>query len=127
MSAAGGGQVLLPWPNRLEDGRYEFDGERHQLALTEPEHGNAIHGLVSWTSWRAREREPHRVLLEHGVHPPPGYPFTLEGGIEDELSAGGLTLRTTATNAGGTPRPHGCGAPPEPTARTEDRHHHRLP
>src|SRR5262249_59237194 len=58
MSAAGRGQVLLPWPNRLEDGRYEFDGERHQLALTEPEHGNAIHGLASWTSWRGPRPEP---------------------------------------------------------------------
>ena len=26
MSSSGRGQVLIPWPNRLQDGRYEFDG-----------------------------------------------------------------------------------------------------
>src|SRR5580692_10732128 len=53
------GAVLLPWPNRLADGRYEFEGERHQLALTEPAKRNAIHGLLRWCSWWAAEREPN--------------------------------------------------------------------
>jgi aldose 1-epimerase len=119
MSRAGRGQVLLPWPNRLQDGTYEFDGVRYQLALTEPEHSNAIHGLVSWASWRARKREPHRVVLEHVVHPQPGYPFSLEVGIEYELGADGLTVRTTATNVGDAPCPYGCGAHPYLTVGTE--------
>ena len=46
MSSSGRGQVLIPWPNRLQDGSYEFDGQSHQLPLNEPEHRNAIHGLV---------------------------------------------------------------------------------
>ena len=50
MSSSGRGQVLIPWPNRLEDGNYEFNGRRHQLPLNEPEHRNAIHGLVRWAS-----------------------------------------------------------------------------
>jgi aldose 1-epimerase len=60
MSSSGRGQVLIPWPNRLQDGRYEFDGRRHQLPLNEPEHRNAIHGLVRWGTWTTAEREPHR-------------------------------------------------------------------
>ena len=28
MCSSGRGQVLIPWPNRLQDGRYEFDGRR---------------------------------------------------------------------------------------------------
>jgi aldose 1-epimerase len=50
MSTSGRGQVLIPWPNRLEDGSYDFGGRRHQLPLTEPENHNAIHGLVRWAS-----------------------------------------------------------------------------
>ena len=46
MSSSGRGQVLIPWPNRLQDGSYEFDGRRHQLPLNEPQHHNASHGLV---------------------------------------------------------------------------------
>ena len=37
MSSSGRGQVLIPWPNRLQDGSYEFDGRRYQLPLNEPE------------------------------------------------------------------------------------------
>lgn len=63
MSSSGRGQVLIPWPNRLQDGSYEFDGWRHQLPLNEPERRNAIHGLVRWATWTAAEREPHRAVI----------------------------------------------------------------
>ena len=86
----GRGQVLIPWPNRLEDGSYEFEGERHQLPLDEPESGNAIHGLVRWAGWTVAEREPHRVVMEHVLHPRPGYPFSLALAIEYRLSEEGL-------------------------------------
>ena len=72
MCSSGRGQVLMPWPNRIEDGSYEFDGRRHQLPLTEVEAGNAIHGLVRWATWTVAERERERVVLEHVLHPEPG-------------------------------------------------------
>ena len=62
---SGRGQVLAPWPNRLEDGAYEFDGRRHELPLTEPERGNAIHGLVRSEPWTVARRTPDSVELEH--------------------------------------------------------------
>jgi aldose 1-epimerase len=110
MSTSGRGQVLIPWPNRIEDGSYEFDGRRHQLALTEPEARNAIHGLVRWSAWSIAEREPHRVAMEHTLQPQPGYPFTLALRLEYVLSEGGLAVRTTSTNAGRDACPYGCGA-----------------
>ena len=42
------GAVLAPRPNRVVDGRYQFSGVDHQLALTEPERGHALHGLAVW-------------------------------------------------------------------------------
>ena len=116
--ASGRGQVLLPWPNRLQDGSYEFDGRRHQLPLTEPEHRNAIHGLVRWAGWRVAERESNRVAMEHVVHPQPGYPFSLAVRIEYALSDQGLSVATTATNVGVDPCPYGCGAHPYLTLGT---------
>jgi aldose 1-epimerase len=112
MAAGGRGQVLAPWPNRLQDGSYEFDGRLYQLPLNEREHSNAIHGLVRWLAWRASEHEPHRVVLGHVLHAQPGYPFSLELEIEYELSARGLTVRATATNVGSATCPYGCGAHP---------------
>jgi aldose 1-epimerase len=117
-SPSGRGQVLSPWPNRIEDGSYEFDGQRHQLPLSEPEASNAIHGLVRWAGWRVRERETHSVVMEHVLHPQPGYPFALALGIEYALSSGGLSVRTTATNLGSAVCPYGCGQHPYLTLGT---------
>ena len=62
-SSAGRGQVLAPWPNRLEDGTYEFDGRQGVAALDEPEHSNAIHGLVRWLVWHPVARSADGVTL----------------------------------------------------------------
>jgi aldose 1-epimerase len=118
MSSSGRGQVLIPWPNRLQDGSYEFEGCRHQLPLNEPERRNAIHGLVRWAAWSASAREPHRVVMEHVLYPQPGYPFTLGLSIEYALLGGGLRVRTTATNIGMDPCPFGSGAHPYLTLGT---------
>jgi aldose 1-epimerase len=115
---SGRGQVLIPWPNRLRDGSYEFDGRRHQLALTEPTAQNAIHGLVRWASWRVEQRDPHRVVMAHALHPQPGYPFSVCLRIEYELSESGLAVRTTATNIGSDACPYGAGAHPYLTIGT---------
>ena len=116
MCDGGRGQLLIPWPNRLKDGSYEFEGERHQLALSEPERGNAIHGLLRWVAWTPIEREQERVVLRHLLHPQPGYPFLLEVEVEYALSTDGLTVRTRATNVGDRPCPYGAGAHPYLTA-----------
>jgi aldose 1-epimerase len=119
MCTSGRGQVLVPWPNRIEDGAYEFDGQLHQLPLNEPEQRNAIHGLVRWSAWSIREREPSRVVLEHLLHPQPGYPFWLAVSIDYELSDRGLSITTTATNAGPHPCPYGYGCHPYVKLGTE--------
>lgn len=118
MSSSGRGQVLIPWPNRLQDGSYEFNGRRHQLPLNEPEHRNAIHGLVRWSIWTAAEREPHRVVMEHILYPQPGYPFLLRISIEYALSRSGLLVQTMATNLGTHTCPYGSGAHPYLTLGT---------
>jgi aldose 1-epimerase len=112
MSPSGRGQVLLPWPNRIQDGRYEFEGRRHQLPINDLEEQDAIHGLVRWAAWTVGEREPHRVVMRHVIHPQPGYPFSLAVDIEYLISAEGLRVTTTATNVGAAACPYGCGAHP---------------
>jgi aldose 1-epimerase len=110
--SSGRGQLLVPWPNRIEDGSYEFEGRAHQLPLDEPERRNAIHGLVRWSQWSVAEREPHRAALVHLLYPRPGYPFTLELRVEYSLSDEGLAVRTEARNVGAEPAPYGAGSHP---------------
>jgi aldose 1-epimerase len=118
MCGSGRGQVLVPWPNRIQDGAYQFEGRRHQLPLSEVASRNAIHGLVRWVPWRLREREATRVALVYLLHPQPGYPFSLALEIEYTLDDMGLTVRTTATNVGARPCPYGSGAHPYLTVGT---------
>jgi len=116
---SGRGQVLIPWPNRLEDGRYEFDGHDHQMPIDDPDENDAIHGLVRWEAWTIGARRADSVVMEHLVQPQPGYPFSLRLGIEYALGAEGLSVTTTATNVGPDPCPYGAGAHPYLTLGTE--------
>ncbi len=106
------GTPLVPWPNRLGDGSYTFDGKDYQVALTEPSKHNAIHGFLRWRSWRATEHVADRVVMATRLHPLPGYPFTLGVQVEYTLTAHGLSVVTTATNLGDTPCPYGHGQHP---------------
>lgn len=119
MCTGGRGQTLLPWPNRLQDGTYEFDAQQHQLPLTEPETGTAIHGLVRWVNWTVAERGEHRVLMAHSLRPQPGYPFALQVFNEYSLDDDGLTVTTTAHNVGDRACPYGTGAHPYVTVGTD--------
>jgi aldose 1-epimerase len=119
MCSAGRGQMLIPWPNRLRDGRYEWQDRTLQLALTEPDKHNAIHGLVRWSNWVPAEREGHRVVMRHVVHPQTGYPFALSLELEYSLAEHGLTVETRAVNVGAGACPFGAGAHPYLTVGTQ--------
>ena len=109
---SGRGQLLLPWPNRIEDGRYDFGGQTNQLALNEPERRNAIHGFTRWSQWSVADREADRVAFEHLLYPQPGYPFALVLRAEYSLAAEGLAVQIEATNAGNEAAPFGAGSHP---------------
>ncbi|MGI8761125.1 MAG: aldose 1-epimerase family protein [Jatrophihabitantaceae bacterium] len=106
------GAPLIPWPNRLADGRYSFEGEDYQVGLSEPEKHNAIHGFLRWRPWQAVEQSEDRITMAATLFPLQGYPFTLDVRVDYRLDASGLTVGTTATNAGDRPCPYGCGQHP---------------
>jgi galactose mutarotase-like enzyme len=109
---AGRGQVLAPWPNRLGDGRYTFQGTESQAALDEPERNNAIHGLVRWLPWELEVKAQNLVALLCHVFPTPGYPYNLELRVEYRLGRDGLTIASLATNVGTQTLPFGLGFHP---------------
>ena len=112
ISPAGRGQVLAPWPNRLDGGRYAFEGREGRAALDEPELGNAIHGLVRWLAWTATSKGEDTVTLTCVLHAQPAYPWRLELEIGYALSALGLAVTARATNASDVPAPFGIGFHP---------------
>jgi aldose 1-epimerase len=108
----GRGQVLMPWPNRIAFGRYEFAGRRQQLPIDEAELGHAIHGLVRWSGWRIDSQGTDVVRLTHRLEARPGYPFPLDLSVEYRLSPSGLAVTFGAINRGAVPCPFGAGQHP---------------
>jgi aldose 1-epimerase len=109
---ASAGQLLAPWPNRIRDGRFTFDGQSHQLPLTEPSAHNAIHGLVCWNRWRAVEVAGNRLVLEHDLVPQPGYPWPLSLRTTWSVGPDGLRADHEVTNVGSLPCPFGFAPHP---------------
>jgi aldose 1-epimerase len=113
------GQLLVPWPNRVEDGRYEFDGSEQQLDITEPKRHCAIHGLLRWVPWQLADGDDRQLTLTYRLHPQPGYPHILDFRVTYRLDAErGLGIELTAKNVGTSPAPYGLGMHPYLTAGT---------
>ncbi|MGO8687723.1 MAG: aldose 1-epimerase family protein [Candidatus Dormibacteria bacterium] len=114
----GMGQMMMPWPGRVGDGRYRWGGAVHQLPIDEPELGNAIHGLVRWARWTAEPTSASRLVMRHRLTPGDGYPFSLDLALTFELGDTGLGVTVAATNAGTASAPFGAGAHPYLTVGT---------
>ena len=112
------GQMLVPWPNRVKDGTWTWKGNKLQLALTEPEQHNAIHGLVRWMPWHVLEHDRGFVSLGCASYPQPGYPWPFDVTVTYTLADDGLTVHTAITNHGTTPAPVAAGAHPYITVGT---------
>jgi aldose 1-epimerase len=119
MATGARGHTLIPWPNRIDGGRYRFAGTDYVLALTEPEAGNAIHGLTRWANWDLAEQSEDHLILRYTLHAQTGWPFVLDCELGYRLGASGLTVRTSATNVGSQACPYATGAHPYLTVDTD--------
>lgn len=106
------GAVLAPWPNRIVDGRYLFDGAEHQLPLTEPERRHALHGLVSWTRFTAEQDDERSVTWTHQLVAQTGYPWSLQLRVSYDLGDDGLRTSVHASNLSDSPAPYGVAPHP---------------
>ena len=106
------GAVLLPWPNRVRDGRWTWQGEELQLALDSPAEPHAIHGLLAWQPWAVLAEGDRSVTLGTTVEPHPGYPFRLAAAVDLVLAADRLTGTLRVRNAGDRPAPFAAGVHP---------------
>ena len=111
-ASAGRGQLLVPWPNRIADGRYRFGGQDLQLPLTEVARGHASHGLVRWVAWRVLSRTDDSVRLGYRLMAQPGYPWTLDLTARYAVSPDGLEVTVTAENLSSAAAPFAAGAHP---------------
>jgi aldose 1-epimerase len=105
-------QTLAPWPNRVQDGKWSWRGAAQQLALTEPEQHNAIHGLVRWMPWSLTDRSDSSVTVTCTSYPQPGYPWTIQVSNAWSLDGDGMSVETTIVNLSATDAPVAAGFHP---------------
>lgn len=119
--SAGRGQVLMPWPNRIRDGRYELNGVKQQLPITEVGKMNSSHGFLRWVNWTSieSERTASSVTMAYEAHAQPGYPFAFDARVTYSLSDAGLQVQMQATNTAPEPAPFGMGSHPYFTTGTD--------
>ena len=106
------GSVLLPWPNRIRNGRWSWQGHELQLEVGAPEAPHAIHGLVAWQPWSVLSSGEAGATVGTVIEPHPGYPFRLAGAVDYRLAPDGLTVTVRARNLGTGPAPFGVGMHP---------------
>jgi aldose 1-epimerase len=107
------GAVLVPWPNRLREGKYTFDGVDYQMALTEPAQRNAIHGLGRWARWNCVRHDSSVCTMALDIPPQTGWPFEVRVEVTYSVSATqGLAVTMVARNTGAKRAPFGAGFHP---------------
>ncbi|MFT4214736.1 MAG: aldose 1-epimerase family protein [Microbacterium sp.] len=109
------GIVLVPWPNRVRDGRWMQRGVTRQLAVSEPTFGNASHGLLRYAPYAVDGIRPpatDAVALAARIYPQTGYPFLLDTRVTYALEADGLAVTHEITNFGTEDAPVAVGTHP---------------
>lgn len=106
------GAQLLPWPNRIRDGRYSLGDVEYQLPINEPARNNANHGLNVGLAWELVAHDEHSVRQRTTIWPRRGWPGTLSVELHHSLGPDGLRVEVTATNVGAVALPWGYGAHP---------------
>ncbi|NED94002.1 hypothetical protein G1H11_01570 [Phytoactinopolyspora alkaliphila] len=105
------GQWLMPWPNRLREGRYTFQGEEYRTPV-DPGTPTAIHGLVRWLPFQLLARDETSVELGAVLPARPGYPWTLRMWTRWSLDDTGLTSEISVMNMSADDAPFAAGTHP---------------
>lgn len=106
---------LFPFPNRLRDGRYEWQNTRYQFPINNLPTGNAIHGFGLRAAYAVEnvllhEKEAAITLAYHYDGHLPHYPFPFRLNLEMSINkTQEFKLKMSATNTGDDPIPFGMG------------------
>ena len=108
---AQGSFPLVPYSNRIREGRFTFRGREVRIARNMAEDPNPLHGqgwLAAWDVVRLEERAAELRF----VHEAGEWPWRFEARQVFTLDEDGLTVVLTCTNLSDEPMPCGLGQHP---------------
>jgi aldose 1-epimerase len=104
--------LLAPWPNRVAQGAWTWEGTQLQLPVNEHPLSSSLHGLVHDAPFAVTAETAESVRLTHDLAPSPGYPFSLHLEATYRLTDEGLICSLSATNTGERTAPVALGVHP---------------
>jgi aldose 1-epimerase len=102
---------LVPFCNRVRDGRFSFAGRQVQIAPNLPPQKHPLHGQGWRNPWAVGDAREHEAELVYR-HPPGQWPWAYEARQRFDLDADGLSLRLSVRNLSDGPMPAGLGLHP---------------
>ena len=102
---------LVPFSNRIREGRFRFGGRDIALPLNFGDHPHAIHGQGWQTPWRVDEQTTERCAISFD-HPAGDWPWSYSARQEIALMADGLAMTLALTNRSEESMPAGVGFHP---------------
>ncbi|GEO13808.1 hypothetical protein MAE02_15040 [Microvirga aerophila] len=107
---------LMPYSNRIAQGRFSFEGFEHRLVLNFGDHPHSIHGNAWQRPWQVAAADDARCRLVL-IHRPVGdeargWPFAYRAEQLFELSPDGLTITLSLENEHHRAMPAGLGLHP---------------
>jgi aldose 1-epimerase len=102
---------LVPYVNRIRDGRFTFRGTEVRLAANLPGDPSPLHGQGWLAPWTVEQFSERRALLRFDS-PAGEWPWAYSAEQRFELDAAGLSLEISCRNQSDQPMPCGLGIHP---------------
>ncbi len=106
------GVIMSPWPNRIDGGKWNYQGRTLELPVNLHEQQNANHGLLMDHQYEILEQTEVSVTLGALIHARLGYPFDVYTTVKYELVESGLKISHTAENLSEDDAPYALGGHP---------------
>lgn len=103
---------LIPFPNRVSEGLYQFNEQTYRLTPNYVEEDNAIHGLVFNQKFDFEVEKNEGITsfkLQHDFKGTPGFPFPFFTTIKYTLEGGQFHCTVLVHNSGEQDMPAGIG------------------
>ncbi len=104
----GGAYPLIPFHNRIRQGRFDFDGKAHEIPC-HPSEPNALHGVASRLAWQGHQTSEDCALMSVDFTPDGRWPFAFRAEQQLKLLPDGLHLDLRLRNTGSHAMPGGLG------------------
>ena len=103
---------LIPFSNRIENGRFSFNGSSLQLARNFAGSPHAIHGHGWQAAWQVAERRDASCALTYQQEPATDWPWRYRGRQTIAVAGDALRLTLAIENLGPEAMPCGLGFHP---------------